>query len=81
MVAYRRAKERATFKGSIHTFSEMLSAIRLATFIESPSRKTRGKYRATYSLEEMDDDLLALADGMSLTKKRLKTNIPFSVYE
>ena len=81
MVAYRRAKEQANFKGSIHTFSEMLSAIRLATFIESPPRKTRGKYKATYSLEEMDDDLLALADGMSLTKKRLKTNIPFSVYK
>lgn len=80
MVPYKRAREKANFKGSAHNLLEKLSAIRLATFIESPSQKTKGRYKATYCLEEMDEDLFVLADSMSLTKKNLKTKIPFSVY-
>ena len=80
MIAYKRAKERAGFTGSPHTLLEKLSAIRLATFIESPKTKTRGRYKANYQLEEMDPDILELADGMGVTGMKLKTNIPFSVY-
>ena len=80
MVAYKRAKEKANFKGSPYTLLEKLSAIRLATFIESPRQKTKGKYKVTYCLEEMDKDFYAIAEGMGLTKQKLKTNIPFSVY-
>lgn len=80
MVAYKRAKEKAKFKGSPHTLLENLSAIRLATYIESPPRKTKGKYKSTYRLEEMDEDLYVIADAMGLNKQKLKTNIPFSVY-
>jgi len=80
MMAYKRAKERAGFTGSPHTLLEKLSAIRLATFIESPKTKTRGRYKANYQLEEMDPDILELADGMGVTGMKLKTNIPFSVY-
>jgi len=60
---------------------EKLSAIRLATFIESPSQKTKGRYETIYRLEEMDEDLYLLAEAMSLTKQKMKTNIPFSVYK
>ena len=80
MMAYKRAKERAGFTGSPHTLLEKLSAIRLATFIENPKTKTRGRYKANYQLEEMDPDILELADGMGVTGMKLKTNIPFSVY-
>ena len=80
MMAYKRAKERAGFTGSPHTLLEKLSAIRLATFIESPKTKTRGRYKTNYQLEEMDPDILELADGMGVTGMKLKTNIPFSVY-
>lgn len=80
MVAYKKAREVAGFKGSIHNLLEKLSAIRLATFIESPSKKTRGKYKASYHLEEAEPDIHALAEGMGLTKLNLKTRIPFSVY-
>ncbi len=80
MVAYKMAKEKAGFKGSPHSLLEKLSAIRLATFIESPPQKTKGRYKATYCLEEMDSDLYALAEGMGLIKQKMKFNIPFSVY-
>ncbi|MCD6570564.1 MAG: transposase, partial [Deltaproteobacteria bacterium] len=58
-----------------------LSAIRLATFIESPPQKTKGRYKAHYRLEEMDPDIYELARGMSLTEMKLRTKIPFSVYK
>ncbi|MBW1733605.1 MAG: hypothetical protein JRJ71_04315 [Deltaproteobacteria bacterium] len=80
MVAYKRARERAGFTGSPHTLLEKLSAIRLATFIESPKTKSRGRYKANYLLEDMEPDILKLADGMGITDIKLKTNIPFRVY-
>jgi len=81
MIAYRRAKENANFKGSPHKLIEELSAIRLATFIENPSQKTKGRYKTVYRLEEIDEDLYTLAEAMGLTKQKMKTNIPFSVYK
>ena len=80
MIAYKRAKEKVDFKGSPHTLLEKLSAIRLATFIESPPKKTKGRYKANYRLEEMDPDIYELARGMNVTDMKLKSNIPFSVY-
>jgi transposase len=80
MVAYKRARERVGFTGSPHTLLEKLSAIRLATFIESPKKKTKGKYKANYQLEDMYPDILELAEGMGVTDMKLKSNIPFSVY-
>ena len=80
MVLYKRAKERSDFKGSPHTLFEKLSAIRLATFVETPSQKTKGRYKAVHRIEEMDEEIHALARGLDLVDKELKTNIPFSVY-
>ncbi len=81
MLAYRKAKENAGFKGSPHKLIEELSAIRLATLIESPLKKTKGRYKTIYRLEEMDEDLYALAEAIGLTKQKMKTNISFSVYK
>ena len=81
MVAYRRAKENADFKGTPHNLIEKLSAIRLATFIESPPQGTKGRYKTTYRLEEMEEDIHTLARGMGLARLKMKTNIPFSVYK
>jgi transposase len=80
MIAYKRAKEKVGFKGSTHTLLEKLSAIRLATFIESPAKKTKGRYKTNYRLEEMDPDIFELAEAMNVTDLKLKSNIPFSVY-
>ncbi len=80
MIAYNRAKEKANFKGSPQTFLEKLSAIRLATFIENPPKKSRGKYKAIYRFEEMDEDIQKLAIAFNLDKKISKSKIPFSVY-
>ena len=80
MIAYNRAKEKADFKGSPQTFLEKLSAIRLATFIENPTEKSKGKYKVTYRLEEMDEDIQQLAQAFNLEKTIHKTKIPFSVY-
>ena len=80
MIAYKRVKEKVGFKGSPHTLLEKLSAIRLATFIESPAQKTKGRYKTNYRLEEMDPDIYELAKAMNVTDLKLKSNIPFSVY-
>ena len=80
MIAYKRAKEKVGFKGSTHALLEKLSDIRLATFIESPVKKTKGRYKANYRLEEMDPDIFELAEAMNVTDLKLKSNIPFSVY-
>lgn len=80
MVAYKRARERVDFKGSPHRLIEELCAIRLATFIEAPLKKSRGSYKTTYQIEEMDADLGSLAQGMGITEFPLRTNISFSVY-
>jgi len=81
MIAFKRAKERVGFQNSPHTLLEKLSAVRLATFIESPPQKTKGRYKAHYRLEEMEPDIYELAKGMNLTKMKLRTKIPFSVYK
>jgi hypothetical protein len=48
--------------------------------IESPAQKTRGRYKVTRRLEEMDPDIDALAQALGLAELKLKTKIPFSVY-
>jgi len=80
MVLYKRAKEKSGFAGCPHTLFEKLSTIRLATFVETPSQKTKGRYKAVHRMEEMDEEVHALARGLDLVDKELKTNIPFSVY-
>jgi len=80
MVANKKAREKVGFTGTPHVLLEKLSAIRLATFIESPLQKTKGRYKVVYRLEEMDPDIKALAEGMGLNELKLKTKIPFSVY-
>jgi transposase len=80
MVLYKRAKERSGFTGCPHTLFEKLSTIRLATFVETPSQKTKGRYKAVHRIEELDEEIQALARGLDLVDKEPKTNIPFSVY-
>jgi len=80
MVANKRARGKAGFTGTPEALLEKLSAIRLTTFIESPLQKTKGRYKVVYRLEQMDPDIKALAEGMGLSELKLKTKIPFSVY-
>jgi transposase len=80
IVAYKRAKERTLFKGSLHNLLEKLSSVRLSAFIEAPHQKTKGRYKVTYQLEEMDEELSSFAENMGLTKVKKPRNIPFSVY-
>jgi transposase len=80
MLAYKRARERADFNGTLHTLLEKLNAIRLATFLEAPLKQSKGRYNAVYRLEEMDEEIQFLAEKMGLVKDIFKTNIPFSVY-
>lgn len=80
MVLYKRAKEKCGFRGSPHSLLENLSAIRLATFVETPLQKTKGRYKAVHRIEEMDEEVRHLALGLDLIDKELKTNISFSVY-
>lgn len=81
MVTFKQARERAKFSGSPHTLLEKLSEIRLATLIDAPKQKSKGRYKATYQLEEMEPDIKELADAMGISGLPLKTKIPFSVYK
>jgi transposase len=80
MVAFKRAKGKIGFTGSPHSLLEKLSAVRLATFVESPAEKTKGRYKAVQRIEEMDEDVAELAGAFDLLDKEFKTDISFSVY-
>jgi len=80
MVLFKKAKEQAGFMGCPHVLLEKLSAVRLATFIESPSEKTKGRYKAVQRTEEMDEDISQLAQALGLLEKDFKSSIAFSVY-
>lgn len=80
MVTCKRAREKAGFTGTPHRLIERLSAIRLATFVESPAIRSRGHYKTTYRIEEAEPDIEELAKGMGVTEHSTKTSIPFSVY-
>jgi transposase len=81
MVTFKQARERAKFSGSPHTLLEKLSEIRLATLIDAPKQKSKGRYKATYQLEEMEPDIKELSEAMGISELPLKTKIPFSVYK
>lgn len=80
MLAYKKARNNAGYKGSPEHLIEKLSQIRLATFVEAPPKKSRGSYKTVYSIEEMEEDIALLAHGLGITELPLKTAIPFSVY-
>jgi transposase len=81
MVIYKRAREGTDFTATPNELLEKLSKIRLATFIENPHQKTKGRYKTTHRVEEMDEDIRILAETLGLTDTRAKPKIPFSVYE
>ncbi|MBT9151330.1 MAG: hypothetical protein DDT40_01521 [candidate division WS2 bacterium] len=80
MVAHKKVREKVGFTGTPEALLEKLSAIRLTTFIETPLQKSKGRYKVVYRLEKMDPDIQALAEGIGLSELKLKTKIPFSVY-
>jgi len=80
MVTFKQAREKANFSQCPHTLLEKLSEIRLATLVDAPKEKSKGRYKATYQLEEMEPDVKELADAMGITELPLKTKTPFSVY-
>ncbi len=80
MITFKKARERASFSQCPHTLLEKLTEVRLATLIDAPKQKSKGRYKATYQLEEMEPDVKELADAMGITELPLKTKVPFSVY-
>jgi len=81
MVLYKRVVEKTSFNKSPHNLLERLSAIRLATLIESPKKKTKGRYKATQRIEEIEEEMTDIAGILGLLDQKFKTNIPFSVYK
>jgi len=80
MFTFKQAKDRAGFSHSPHTLLEKLSEIRLATLIEAPKEKSKGRYKAVYQLEEMEPETQELAEALGITQLPLRSQIPFSVY-
>ena len=52
-------------KGSLDRMLDILNNIRLAMLLEKT--KTRGRIKASYNLEEMDDEEKKLMDALKLT--------------
>ncbi|OGF58667.1 MAG: hypothetical protein A2Y62_03955 [Candidatus Fischerbacteria bacterium RBG_13_37_8] len=78
-MAYKRAKERALFKGSLHNLLDKLSSVRLSACIKAPQQKSKGRFKVAYQLEDMDEELSSFSEKMVLTKVKKPRNIPFSV--
>ena len=62
---WREARLKAGFKGSLDRMLDILNNIRLAMLLEKT--KTRGRIKASYNLEEMDDEEKKLMDALKLT--------------
>lgn len=80
MILYKRVVEKTDFKASPHNLLERLSAIRLSTFIESPEIKTKGRYKTAHRIEEIDEEMIGIANIIGLIDEKFKVNIPFGVY-
>jgi len=52
MLAYRKAKENANFKGSPHRLIEELSAIRLAILLKAPRKKLKDDIKQYIALKK-----------------------------
>lgn len=48
--------------------------------IERPKAETKGRYKAICQVDEMDRDILDLAQAVDVVDMPLKTNIPFRAY-
>ncbi len=82
MVLYKRVAENTGFKASPHNLLERLSAVRLSTFIERPEKKSKGRYKTTQKIEEIDDEeILNIVNKLGLLDDKYKVKIPFSVYK
>ena len=79
-VLQKRAREKADFDRSFFTLMEMLTKIRLATFIEKSPGQTKGRYQTRYLLEDMEPEVQKLAEALSITSERPKLNTILSVY-
>jgi transposase len=81
MILYKRVAEKTDFTASPHNLLERLSAIRLSTFIESPEIKTKGRYKTAHRIEEIDEEMISIANIIGLMDENFKVNIPFGVYK
>lgn len=75
----RKAQE-SGFNGSLPGLMSNLAEIRLATVLEKQEKGKRGKFKVSYCLEEMEDPLRKLADGLSISESTMYPDISLSVY-
>ena len=80
-ILQKRARELAGFDRSFFTLMELLTKIRLATFIEKRPGQKKGRYKTTYVLEEMDAKEAKLADGLAISAARPRLKTLLSVYK
>jgi transposase len=72
--AFNKAKNLINYKKNINNFMNDLKQIRLAVVKEE-----KDKNNVKYKLEEMSDDILKLANTLSITNENIRPKINFSV--
>jgi transposase len=78
-LALKLAREKAAFRGDIHTLMEELRSIRLSTQIEQKQER-QGKPRVTLTLEDMDDEIERLSGALKITNDNIRSGITVGVY-
>jgi len=63
-LAWREAKIKCQFTGTLNTLLNRLNDIRLATLLEESKKK--GKYKAIYKLEEMEEEETSLMEALAI---------------
>jgi transposase len=63
---WKQAREQAAYKGTLDNLLDSLNNIRLAALVQAP--QGRGKPKATYQLEQMDDTETALVHALGIAK-------------
>ena len=81
MIAYKRARDRIKFRGSVSAFLEILQSIRLAVVINEGDGKTKGRFKVKYQLETLDRLQESFTKAFGMIKDKYICKIPIGVYK
>jgi len=73
-IAWKQAREKAKYKGTLDNLLDTLNNVRLGTILEETNKNKRGRIKAIYKLEEMSKEESTIIDALEI--KDLHNNRP-----
>jgi hypothetical protein len=79
IAAYTKARN-AGYQKNIDNFLDDLRTIRLASYLEKKQEGKRGKLKANYLLEKIEEPLIHIAEKLGISNQNIRLNLNLSVY-